>query len=157
MKQEPVFRIPMKPHLKKFVLKRARSKEPLQVNERSLLGRNIMKVLQETRKHKFDSVLYQYTDRLQVTLTHDMMERSPNLKRLVYVNTEIEKEFKEAIFIWVEAQMEMNCPANEACKNFLEYYGIDDTEYTYDATYKAWQRYKEDEDLKNKRLRLRSA
>ena len=145
-----VVRIPVKPHLKKFIIKRYRQKEPLNITERSLLGRNIMKVLQETRKHKFENVLYQYTERLQVVLTADMRERSPRLARLVYVNNEIEKEFKEALFIWIEAQMEMACHAKEACQNFLDYYGIDDQEYSYDAAYKAWQRFKTDVAYKNK-------
>jgi hypothetical protein len=149
-------KIPIKPHLKKFVLfVMDVDEEPIRVTEKQMLGRCIIKVLQETRSHRFDNVLYTYTARIQVVLTEDMRERSPNMKRLVYINTEIENYFRESLIMWVKAQTKGGSPANEACKSFLAEMKIDDSEYSFDAAYKVWQRYN---DIKRKkRSSLRAA
>lgn len=141
--------IPIKPHLKKFVLYTMEAIEPVMVTERDLLGRSIMKVLQETRKHTFDNVLDSYTDRIKIILTDDMRKRSPRLHRLLYMNTELEKHFRDALLIWIRAQRKMGSPVNEACKNFLATLKIDDQEYSYDAAYKVWQRFN---DVKRKNI-----
>ncbi|HMG93213.1 MAG TPA: hypothetical protein VK589_24320 [Chryseolinea sp.] len=139
--------IPIKPHLKKFVIFTMEAFEPVVLKEKDLLGSAIMKALQETRQHKFDRRLDQFTSRIKVVLTHDMRERSPRLHRLIYMNTELEREFQVGLLLWVRAQRKMGSPANEACKNFLATLKIDENEYSYDAAYKLWQRFNE---IKNK-------
>lgn len=135
-------KIPIKPHLKKFILfLMDEPKEPLEITEKQLLGRSIIKVLQETRSHRFDNVLDDYTARIQVILTDAMRKRSPKLHRLVYINTEIENSFREALIVWIKAQTKTGEPANESCKNFLSELKIDEREYSFDAAYKVWQRY----------------
>lgn len=139
--------IPIKPHLKKFVIFTMEVSEPVVVKEKDLLGSAIMKALLETRQHKFDRLLDSYTSRIKVVLTHDMRERSPRLHRLLYMNTELENDFQTGLLLWVRAQRKMGYPANEACKNFLATLKIEEKEYSYDAAYKVWQRF----NLKNRK------
>ena len=105
-----------------------------------------MKILCENRQQKFDKALDLFTSRIAVELTHDMRERSPRLYRLVYANTELEREFKEALVMWIRAQKQLGYTAKDACISFLETLKITDREYSYDAAYKFWQRF----NVKNK-------
>ena len=137
-------KIPIKSHLKKFVLWALDvTAEPIQVTEIDFVGRAIMKVLQETRAHKFDNVLEDYTDRIEIQLTTRMQERNYRLHRLLHINNELDKAFREAIIIYVRAQRKAGEPANQACKNFLADLKIDEKEFSYDGAYKAWQRFLE--------------
>lgn len=146
-------KIPIKPHLKKFLLNGKKHRlEPLRATERSLLGICIMKTLMDNRKHKFDNVLKEYTQRIEIILTDDMNKRSPRLYKLVNINVELERVFKEHLYIWVAAQNEAGIPEYEACKNFIDHYKIQPNEYTYDAAERAWRRYKNDESKKDKDL-----
>lgn len=139
---------PTKPHLKKFVLWMLELPEPLKINERDMLGRNIIKVLQEKRSDKNDLVKRSatsgrelLTSRLSVVLTTAMERRSPSLHRIINVNYELDNEFQEALITWIRAQQELEIPTSTACKNFLARLKIDEKEYTYDAAYKVWQRH----------------
>lgn len=136
-------KVPIKSHLKKFVLWALDADEPVQVTEIDFLGRSIMKVLQETRSHKFANVLEGYTERIEIQLTSRMQERNYRLHRLIHINTELDKAFRDAIILFVRAQNQAGEPSNSACKNFLELLNIDESEFSYDAAYKAWQRFNE--------------
>lgn len=140
------FTIPIKPHLKKFLLHgKRRQQEPLKVTERSTLGVCIMKILAEKRNWKFEKVLEDYTERITIIPGKEMLERSPRLHRLVYINVDLEKVFKECLYVWVAAQSKAGVPEYEACKNFIDHYSIRQNEYTYDAAERAWRRYKNGE------------
>lgn len=141
MNQATPISIPIKPHLKKFVLFVLEAREPFAVRERDILGRAIIKAIQETRARKFERVLDKYTARIKVVLTKEMRERSPRLNRIIHMNATLEMEFGDAIVLWVKAQRKLGSPANEACKDFLRALKIDESEYSYDAAYKVWQRY----------------
>lgn len=133
--------IPIKPHLKKFVIWMLGVQEPVKVSERDMLGRCIIKVLQEKRTQR--NVRGQNegaSARIRVKLTQDMAKRSPYLHRLININVELDNEFHDAIILWVKSWREMGMPASTACKEFLRVLKIDENEYTYDAAYKVWQR-----------------
>jgi hypothetical protein len=150
MTKETVVKIPIRPHLKKFVLKQLGA-DPIIATERDFLGNAIMAVLNDKRNHNQPQELYRMTERITVVLTKEMKERSPRLGRIVYVNTLLSKQFRDALVIWVQAQVHAQIPANQACKNFLEHYRIDENEYTYDGLYKIWQRHKDDRQKKQKK------
>jgi len=133
--------IPIKPHLKKFVLFQLDRSEPLELSEKDLLGSAVMKILLEKRQHRFENIVESYTSRIKVKLNSDMRKRSPRLYRLIYANTELEREFKEALMLWIRAQRQLGYTAKDACINFLETMKIDEREYSWDAAYKAWQRF----------------
>jgi hypothetical protein len=150
-------KIPIKPHLKKFVLFMMQCSEPIFLDEKEMLGRAIIKILQEKRAHKFDNRLETYTDRIEVVLNSDMRERSPRLNRIIHINVELEKNFREGLILWIKAYKKLGAPANEACKSFLAELKIEETEYSYDAAYKVWQRFNQSSRVKNKRLSLESS
>jgi hypothetical protein len=138
-------KIYVKPHLKKFILKHHPGKQPLYADERSPLGAAIMHVLMEVRKSKFENIIHHHTECILVTPTVNMARRSPRQYKLVRVAVEMERVFRQAIIVWVSAQQEAGLPANQACKNFLEHYGIDEGEFSYDGVYKCWQRHKDEQ------------
>lgn len=134
---------PIKPHLKKFVLWMLELPEPLKITERDMLGRAIIKVLQETRARRLDNAKELFTDRISVELTVDMARRSPYLHRLINVNVELDNQFAEALVVWVKAQRESGLPASTACKSFLAKLRIDESEYSFEAAWKVWLRFNE--------------
>jgi len=148
-------RIPIKPHLKKFVLFVMEVSEPVVVDEMGMLGRAIINVLKEKRAHKFDNLLEGYTARIEVVLSADMLERSPMLHRLIHINNEIDKQFREALLLWIRAQKKLGQPVNESCKNFLATLKIDEKEYSYDGAYKVWQRFNDIEKARRSQGRPR--
>lgn len=154
MNQTNPISIPIKPHIKKFVLFVMEAQEPFIVRERDILGRAIIKAIQETRSRKFDRVLDKYTARIKVVLTKEMRERSPMIRRIIHMNTYLEMEFGDAIILWVKAQRKLGSPDSEACKDFLRTLKIDETEYSYDAAYKVWQRYNVEVNKKMRSPRL---
>lgn len=143
--------IPIKPHLKKFVLFQLDRPEPLVVSENDMVGSAIMKILLEKRQHKFETTVERYTSRIKVILNHDMRERSPKLYRLIYANSELDREFKEALILWIRAQKQLGHTAKDACISFLATMKISEKEYSYDAAYKFWQRF----NVKNKNAALK--
>lgn len=135
---------PIKSHLKKYVLWMLELPEPIQVTERDLLGKAIIKVLQENRGNRNarnQKSLSDMNKRISVILTKEMSERSPRLHRLVNVNVELDNDFHKSIILWIKAQKQCGMPASVACRAFLEVLKIDEGEYSYDAAWQVWKRY----------------
>ena len=155
------FKVPILPHLKKFVLAQLYEgqSEPLKVEEDSPLGRAVMSILIDKRQVKTSEARSthnkEYDSILRLVLSQSMMERSPSIKKLARINLEFDEIFRQAIFIWVRAQNQNGVASYGAVENFLEFYKIDESEYTKDAAYQAWQRFKHQKYLKERKNRRR--
>lgn len=153
------FKVPILPHLKKFVLAQLYEgqQEPIKVEEDSPLGRAVMSILidkrQVTTSVARSSHNKEYDHTLRLILSHAMMERSPSIKKLARLNLEFDEIFRQAIFIWVKAQKQNGVASSVAVQNFLEYYSIEEHEYSKDAAYKAWQRFKDMQYMKDRKNR----
>ena len=153
------FKVPILPHLKKFVLYQLYDgqAEPIKVEEDSPLGRSVMSILIDKRQVTTSSARSayskEYDSTLRLVLSHSMMERSPSIKKLARLNLEFDEIFRQAIFIWVRAQNQNGVGSYAAVQNFLEFYKIDESEYTKDAAYKAWQRFKHQQYVKERKSR----
>lgn len=135
--------IPVKPHLKKFILKRYGQVEPLQVAENSVIGKHIMSMLID--KRDFENSNDEYSDIIQLQLSQAMYKRSPRIKNLIRINYYLENDFKEALFIWVHAKIDSGINPYNATREFVEFYNFSPTEYTHDAAQRAWLRHKNGE------------
>jgi hypothetical protein len=144
-------KIPIKPHLKKWVLKTLRQAEPVRVDEDSMLGlgKMLMSVLVDKRDP--GSLNELYTETLEIVMSREMEKRSPRTKYLAQVNHYLEKSFKTSLFTWVHAQLQNGSNAFTATKTFLAHYEIDEGEYTHDAAHRAWLRYKNNEFTRHRR------
>lgn len=138
-------KIYVKPHIRKFVLKHHPGKEPLVVTERSVLGAAISNALLERRKHKFDKSVNHYTAEVRIEPWNVWLKRSPRGYKLVKVNMDLERNFREAVVVWVRAQVSAGVPAWSACKEFLRFYSLDETEITLEGIHKIWTRQLADE------------
>lgn len=145
------FKVPILPHLKKFIMGQLYEghAEPIKVEEDSPLGRSVMSILIDKRKVTGSSAVgfmdKEYTSTLRLQLSSQMMKRSPRINKLARLNLEFGEIFRQSLFVWVKAEKKNGVAAFPAVQNFLEEYGIEEAEYSKDAAYKAWQRYRTSE------------
>lgn len=140
MIEPTIIKIPTRSHLKKFLLKTYDAREPFKLDEKSGIGKNLMSSMVD--KLEYINANDQLTETLHVILSKRFTERGPRIKRLVYINSLIEEMFKEAMILWIFAKSTEGINPNQSTKDFLSFFCIDESEYTYDAAYKLWQRYK---------------
>lgn len=138
-------KIYLKPHIRKFVLKHHPGKEPLAIDERSMLGSVLMACTIDNRKFKFDKSIHRYTEMIRVAPTTEVLKRSPRQYKMVKVNIDLERRFRDAVLVWVSAQVSAGVPASASCKDFMAYYGLDENDITFDGIHKIWTRAQADE------------
>jgi hypothetical protein len=145
LERRQVFSIPVYPHVKKFILKKFRLHEPARAEEYNTFGKFIMTALEDKRL-RIDYNDSQFRDRLtasiKVNLTTHQAKFAPRLQKLIRINHAMDDAFKEHLVTWIQGQGAAGIPAYTACKMFLEFYEIDEKEYSLDAAYKIWQRTK---------------
>ena len=150
------FKVPILPHLKKFIIAQLYNgqEEPIKVVEDSLLGRHIMSILIDKRNVTGSGAVgfmdKEYTSTLRLQLSSQMMKRSPRINKLARLNLELGEIFRQSLFVWVTCAKSYGIAAFPAVQHFLEEYGIEESEYSKDAAYKAWQRYQNLERTKEK-------
>jgi hypothetical protein len=164
--QRNQFTIDVFPHVKKFILKTYPStgtdKGSVKVEEYTTLGKYVTLALREPAGAENNG---QYRDRLTTTitivLTKKQSQLGPRLHKLMRINTDIDRVFKEHMLTWINAHQECGVPPYTACRLFLEYYKIDESEYSLEAAHRFYQRTKEDlqlvksaPDIDTKRPRL---
>jgi len=146
------YKIPIKPHLKKFIIKRFIKKSKiLFVDEESKddkVGSSFDKMIQlclrDNRKRSEFNDQYRdkLTDELVVELGTKLNELSPRIGKLMRINIYADSLFKEALLIWIEAQGEDGISPHAACKSFIKFYDIDESEYALTTAYQYYQRSK---------------
>jgi hypothetical protein len=138
-------KIPVKPHIKKFILKSFRSAEPLRIEEDSLLGKHCMSLLIDRRQGKAPNYNDLQTATLQLDLSAELSKRTPSVKKLERLNLYFEKLFKHSLYTWVHACAACQVNPYNATRTFVEYFDFDENQYTHDAAQRAWLRYKNNE------------
>jgi hypothetical protein len=139
------FTIPVFPHVKKFILKKYRLTNPIKTEETTTLGKAITLALKDNRlRIKYQDSQYRdrLTESLTLVLTKEQSEFGPRANKLIRINQAMDDAFKEHLLTWIAGQQEAGIPAYAACKMFLQFYDIDEKEYTLDAAYRLWQRSK---------------
>ena len=138
-------KIPIKPHLKKFVLKTYDCEnEIVKATKHNSLGIMIEMVLRLKYEIHVTSV-DKYTEVLEIELNQDCSNLEVRAKRIAYVNYILEKDFKATMFLFVQAQKLQAIPALTGIKTFLKFYGIEEYEYGSDSAYRQWTRMSNDE------------
>lgn len=138
------FTIQVFPHLKKFIAK-TYGAGVIRTDESTVLGRLVTAALRDNRIRKdFNHLDWHMKTTAQITiqLTTEQAGLSPRTSKLGRLNLDMDRVFKESLSGWILAQKEAGVMAYTACKSFLQFYGIDDSEYSLDAAYKYWQRAK---------------
>jgi hypothetical protein len=72
-----------------------------------------------------------------------MAKRGPTQSRLSKpINYYLDKLFKNTLITWIQSSEIAGVNAYQASKSFLVYFRIDESEYSHDAAYKYWTRWK---------------
>jgi hypothetical protein len=137
------FTIPVFPHVKKFIVKHYRSSATIKVEEYNVLGKFVTLALRDNRNSEENNDQYRnrLTAEITIVLTKEQAELSPRLNKLLRVNVDMDRIFKDHLITTIHMLGAAGIPPYNACKMFLEYYDIDDQEYSLDAAYKFWIRY----------------
>jgi hypothetical protein len=156
-RKNTIHKVPIKPHLKKFFLKSHSLTEPIKVDEDTLLGKQVLSILQDKRSlngremniiTEFDSD--QLDDNLKLELSTTLTDRAPRIGKLIRINIYLQLVFKSGVILWIQAQTKAGINPYNACKAFLEYYDIDESEYSLDGVHQIWKRFNA-KDLLSKR------
>jgi hypothetical protein len=92
-RKNTIHKVPIKPHLKKFFLKSHSLTEPIKVDEDTLLGKQVLSILQDKRSlngremniiTEFDSD--QLDDNLKLELSTTLTDRAPRIGKLIRIN-----------------------------------------------------------------------
>lgn len=146
IKEETTIKIPVYPHLKRFIMMHwyhdHRNGEPLRIEEDSVLGKMIMAILISKRSIRKASGLmrYEFTDYIEVDLSNNFKRRSPAIHKLCLINLDLLHIFHSHLFGWVRAQKVVGVSAKRACESFIAFYQLQD-HYSFDAAHRAWNRY----------------
>jgi len=138
-----IVHIPVLPHVKKIILNHYKFTEPVKADLSNVIGLQLYALVKEKsrRRNGHNS----YRDILKVDLCHEIEKREIRMGSLILINHYFDKHFKYLMFNWIQAQYEAGISAYQAVKNFLNFYQIDENEYSYESGYRAWLRYKNDE------------
>lgn len=69
------------------------------------------------------------------------MTLSPSIEKLTIINTDLDQIFKEHMITYVLAQKREGISEKAACRFWLDYLKLTETEYQLDRAYKYCQRY----------------
>jgi len=139
------FNVPLLPYLEKYVKKKffAGLPPPYKIEEDTLLGKQFMSLIIDGRRsNNMAGNKTKMSSTLHIQLSKCMAERSPNLRKLIAINLYFDKLFKDALITWVIAANDCGVVPFVSSKAFLVHFRIDEGEYSHDAAYKHWQRYK---------------
>ena len=142
--ERKIFTIHVYPHVKKFMNhKYAHSNGIFRAEEYSVVGKLVTYAIIDKRgwRSHNDQVRDRLTASIRIELTKDQLTRGPRGASLQRLNIDLDGLFKDALMQWIEAQNSSGIPVHAACKNFLEHYNLDETDYSLDSAYKYWQRH----------------
>jgi hypothetical protein len=141
---QPNFRVPVQVYLKKYIVKRffAGIKGPYKIEEKPLLGKLFMAAIIDGRKQDCIDTHLEKTTYIEVILSHAMLERSPQPKKFQSIAFFLDKMFKESLIDHVLTAQHYGIRPFNSVKDFLELYSIEEHEYSSEAAYKLWTRWK---------------
>ncbi len=155
MNNYPESKVPIAPYLKKFLLNRYRLQEPVKIVENSPLGICIMKAILDQRSSRFKnkSTFEDYTDRLRIILSSDMIDRANHTERIIIFNIDFATLFRESLITWFEAKKSAGSTTTDAVKSFLNFYKIEEEEYSYDAAVRNCIRFQDRKQITGSEIR----
>lgn len=110
-----------------------------------MLGKMVTLALRDNRNREDNNDKYRnrLTAELTIILTKEQAELSPRLNKLMRINVDMDRVFKDHLLTTIHLLGVAGIAPYNACKMYMEHYGIDDSEYSLDAAYKFWLRSKD--------------
>jgi hypothetical protein len=143
------FTIPVFPHVKKFIQKKYQAADVVKTEEYTTLGKMVTLALRDNRRWtEYNTIERKHlSDTITLHLTSEQLKLSPKISKLMRINLDMDREFKSHLVSWIHAGIVVGIKPFNSCKNYLSYHRIDEREYSLDAAYKFWQRYKRGETI----------
>ena len=133
--------ISLKPHLKKFLLKKSQTQEPIKIESHDYLGDVFVSLgLASNRGKKPFLNKEQYPSTLVFEFNRELSRCQPTDRDLLDINKRLEKIFKESMYEWALCAIAMGSFSSKGIKAFLSYYNVEN-HYSWDTAYRAWMRY----------------
>jgi hypothetical protein len=143
------FNVPIYPHLKKFILKLYELKEPVKAENYTTLGNLIdLSLFRPADAEHNDQYRDRLTSTIQIELSTRHASRSPRLGKLLRINIYMDRVFKEHLIAHIKAVRLQGIPPYTACRHFLEFYNIEESEYPLATAYMHWQRTQKNQAMK---------
>lgn len=137
-----ILNVPIKPHLKKYLLKMTDLPEPFRLDEHTSVGKNLIRALRDPRTVPSPNLNDRLSGMLAIELSARVAHMRPKIAQLIQINSLLDEMFQEGLIGWIFAQSQVGVNPYNSCKSFLFFYAIDDNEYSYDAAHKTWTRYR---------------
>jgi hypothetical protein len=141
------YTIPVFPHVKKFINKTyPTAADCVLVDECTDLGKFITLALIDNRAWKESRDLNtperaaKFTESIKVMLTIQQAEMRVRQSKLIRLNIDMDRVFKAHLITFIESKKQDGYPVRLACRKFMEYFNLDESEYSLDAAYKHYQR-----------------
>lgn len=145
-KTERVFEVPICRHLLRYCEKHLfyGQQAPYKIEVRSLIGKQFMSLLIDARNEQMsgDQKIFKECAILEVELSNDFSRLSPNISKLIPINFYLHRLFRDSLITWIRCAEYHKIKPFPASIGFLDYYEIEESEYSHDAAYKHWTRYK---------------
>lgn len=135
-------KIPVKPHVKKYIAVRYGTEHTL--TKKSLLGILLFNIL-DKKTEKPDQGFCDYTDKYIIQISKQYFYEngfSIPLRKRRFLAICLDKLFIEDFYSYIDISVsKMNTSAAEAMRVFLEQYSISENDVKYESLYKQYQRH----------------
>ncbi len=134
------FHIPFPDHLIKWVSVHyfEGQSAPFKVNENSVIGRNIVAVLNDPRSK--DIVHCDYVNTISFELSVALAKMSPSLIKLSHLRLSLENDFKSHLEMYTRALVNSGEGRYKSVQKFLEDFNITEKEFSIATAYQVVKR-----------------
>ena len=150
-----IIQLNVSPLTKKIMLKRYAGQEPFKINRRDDYNHYLQFQPFRLNVLAVKKVKNQLTEQVAIEVSHDLYKRLKHRPRRLKIGEYLHKVNQGVINEFVKAQVLTGETAMAALKTFFEINDIDEDDYSLEAAYKSWQRYKRDFLDKNEKNNLR--
>jgi len=140
----PIIQLKVSRLTKKIMLQRYAGQEPFVINRRDDYNNYLQFQPFRLNPLAIKKVNNQLTEQVAVKISHDLFKRLRNRPRRLKVGEYLHKLNQGTINEFVKAQVIVGQTAMSALKSFFDINQIDEDDYSLEAAYKSWQRYKKD-------------
>ena len=137
-------KLPIKPALKKYIMKTYDydpESGPFYVRKHDLIGIALYSLVSLHKKLEpaqfNENVL---TEIIELELCQDIATIGFLVKDAVRLNHILDKEFKATMHLFIQAHITNSIPALTGVANFLEFYDVEEAEYSSQSAYRQWLR-----------------
>jgi hypothetical protein len=135
-------KVPVKPHIRKFLLKKYDTVEPIKISSQEYLGDVFTSAgLSLNRRNKRYSITAEdYDSHILLDLNFELSQFSLSNQVLKEINVRLEMIFKNTMYDWTLATVMNGGFASKGLKNFLAYYRVQN-DYSFETAHRAWSRF----------------